>query len=96
MECIAYSGATTTQGQKCYLFFFFGVLAGKGVLTGILWKNRGKRCKDNEPTVKRDYNTHCQFAYNGWSKSLCAPDDYNTDSIIITKHVFLASLLGSI
>jgi hypothetical protein len=40
-----------------------------------------------------------QWQYTGWSKSLCAPDDYvrsSTDNTIITTHVFLASLLGSI
>jgi hypothetical protein len=29
-------------------------------------------------------------------KSLCVPDDYNTGNTIITTHVFLASLLGSV
>jgi hypothetical protein len=27
-------------------------------------------------------------------KSLCAPDDYNTDNTIITTHVFLAHYLA--
>jgi hypothetical protein len=29
-------------------------------------------------------------------KSLCAPDDYNTDNTNITPQVFLASSLGSV
>lgn len=47
MACIAYSGGTITQGQNCYLLYFvLGVLAGKGVLTGIFWKNREKCWKE--------------------------------------------------
>jgi hypothetical protein len=34
--------------------------------------------------------------YAGWSKSLRASDDYNTDNTTITTHIFIASLLGSI
>jgi len=27
--------------------------------------------------IRKDY-VQCKIIYTGWSKSLCAPDDYNT------------------
>jgi hypothetical protein len=36
------------------------------------------------------------YSCTGWSKGLCASDDYNTDITIIITHVSLASQFGSI